>query len=446
MANLCSKRALWTVNDKESANLVIKIEELKILENRLVLFKLSYPKKIKKYFLSNFFWVKYDEDMHDVSKSILDIPAVSNILPLAWAIGANIYVKELDKRYLESVNRITSVMKRWYPKLSFSTNIDVEKTVSNSFAGEGYGLLFSGGIDSTTSYIRNKNKKPDLIMVWGADIRLDREEFWRKVKKKYKDFADQENVKLNFIKTNMRQFINERLLTMEFGRYLTDSSWWGALHHGIGLLGLCAPITVTKHIKTILSPASHTRELFEYRWGSHPLIDNQMSWAGVKVVHDSYDLSRQEKIRCVLKDYIRNSKRYPLLRVCWSQFRDFNCGKCEKCLRTVAGLVLENIDPNKCGFNIDSNFFDFLKQNFIERRFTLSPGKVFLWKGIQRYIPKTMDHNLYGCKEFFEWFKDFDVTENVPKRNVNIRQCLLRIYYKLPENVQSARVEKWLKK
>jgi hypothetical protein len=419
------------VKDKEFANPSIRIEESKILGNRRLSFKFSYSEEIKKYFLSNCFWVEYDEDINDVSPSILEIPAVSNILPIAWATGSNIYVKELDKGYLESVNKIKAVMKRWYPELSFSANIDVEKIVSNSFGNKGHGLLFGGGIDSTASYIRNKSKKPNLIIVWGADIPLDREEFWRKVKKKYRDFANHENVNIAFIKTNMRQFLNEKLLTLRFGRYLSDHSWWGGLHHGIGLLGLCAPVSVTRHLGTILIAASHTQRLIEYPWGSHPLVDNKISWADVKVIHDSYDLTRQEKIHHIIKPYIESSDSSPLLRVCWSQFQDFNCNECEKCSRTIAGLLVEGIDPNKCGFKIDSKVLGNIKQNLVEKKFILSPGKVFLWKNIQEHIPEKMaNHSLYGCKEFFEWIKDYDFSENLRREHF-----LLRVYHKIPENI-----------
>lgn len=414
----------------------IKIEQLKVLKNRL-LTKLSYSKNVEKYFVSNLFYVEYDQHVYNVSKSILYIPAVSSLITVAWAIGADIYVEELDKTYLESLGKIELVMKDWYPNLPFSTNIHVEKVVPNSFSNNGYGLLFSGGIDSTASYIRHKSKKPDLIMVLGLDIPLDEEKFWRKVKNEYEDFAHRENVKINFIKTNARQFIDERLLGIEFGRYLT-SSWWGGFQHGIFLLGLCAPLTV-EHIGTILIAATYTRQ-FKYPWGSHPLIDNKISWADVGVVHDAYELSRQEKIRYVLKNYVRNSGHHPFLWVCWSSLRDFNCGKCEKCSRTIIGLVLENIDPNKCGFNINSKFFDFLKQNLIDSRFIWGEDEDFMWKDIQRHIPEVMGHNLHDSKKFFEWFKTFDVSGNMRKRNIirnTIKSRLRYFYYKLPSNIQN---------
>lgn len=410
--------------------------ELEASEDGLLLGRLSCSRNIRKYIRSNLFYVKYDKDIHNVSSSILYIPFVSNVITFAWAIGADIYIRELDEMFLESLDKIKTIMKRWYPIFPFSARVIVENIASNNFDCKGYGLLFSGGLDSTASYIKHRDQKPNLIMIWGADIPPNRIDFWNKIKNHYKKFADQEGIEINFVRTNMH-FLRESMLTFKFGKYLTDSSWWGALQHGVGLLGLCAPLTVTERIGTIFIASSHNQELFDYRWGSHPLIDNKVSWVNVKVIHDGYASTRQEKIRNAVKNYIKNTGRHPLLRVCYSQFNDFNCGKCEKCSRTITGLVLENIDPNKCGFNIESGFFDSLKQNLLERRFVLSPGRVFLWKDIQKYIPEGMSHNLYNCKEFLRWLKDFDFSE-VKKGDLNIKKYLAYLFHQLPENIQKA--------
>jgi len=417
----------------------IEIEELKILENRLLLFKLSYSREIKKFFSSNYFYVRYDKDIHNVSTSILEIPVISNIITVAWAVGADIYVEQLDKTYLKSLDDIKAVMRRWYPSFCFSTEIYAEKIVTNKFSNEAYGLLFSGGIDSMTSYLVHRNRRPHLIMVWGADIPVDREKFWTEVRNVYQEFAEQENMAIDFVKTNMRQFINEQLLNAEFGRKMRGFSWWGGIHHGIGLVGLCAPLTV-ESIGTLLIAASHTEE-FKQPWGSHPLIDGKISWADVRVVHDGYELSRQEKIRRILKGYMRNEKHNPYLRVCFSQFRDFNCGKCEKCSRAITGLVLEGIDPNKCGFNLATDFFGFLRQKLVEGEFFSSEDEVFMWKDIQRHIPEEICHNLHDSKQFFKWFRDFDISRKSRKRLVRWRSTLLRIYDRLPRNVHDVILE-----
>ncbi len=165
-------------------------------------------------------------------------------------------------------------------------------------------------------------------------------------------------------------------------------------------------------------------------WGSHPSIDNNISWANVKVFHDGYELSRQEKIRYVIKNYIRETGSYPLIRVCTKKITNqFNCSKCEKCYRTIIGLLLGGIDPNKCGFNIDSRTFRFIRQKLIKRKIMLGKDEVFMWKDIQEHTPATINHNLNDSKEFFGWFKDFDIVEN--------EKLPYSIYFNLPENAKN---------
>jgi hypothetical protein len=166
----------------------------------------------------------------------LNIPAVTTLALVAWAIGADIYVKELDETYIESLSRIKSIIKRVYPNFSFSTQINAEKVISNKFSNEGYALLFSGGLDATTSYIRHRSKKPQLISIWGNDILPKQTIIWEKCKKKITDFAEQEKVKTHFVKTNVHSFMYENLLSVEFGLWL-----WGRVSHGPTMLSLCAP-------------------------------------------------------------------------------------------------------------------------------------------------------------------------------------------------------------
>jgi len=403
----------------------IILKEFRILKNRLLLFPFYYSKNIQRFFWSNMYYVEYDKDIHEVCKSILYIPFISNIITVAWAIGADIYVKELDKNYLESLEEIKSVMTEWYPQLPFSTNIYVDNVVSNKFNNDEYGLLFSGGIDSTFSYYRNKDKKQNLIMIWGADIPLTEEKYWKNVKKKYEDWSEKENININFIKTNIATVLNINFLNSLFGRYLTDFNWWGSFQHSITLLGLCAPLTV-ENIGTIMIASSYTRE-FNHPWVSHPLIDNKISFGDVRVIHNGHKLSRQQKIRFVLKKYIQNHEQFPPIRVCYKNFNYFNCNKCEKCSRTITGLVLENIDPNKFGFKINGNYFNTLKKQLVEGKFTFGEDEIFMWRDIQRHIPEIIDHNLYNSKDFFKWLKTFNFSRNINSFRLRSRRIILRM-------------------
>ena len=74
-------------------------------------------------------------------------------------------------------------------------------------------------------------------------------------------------------------------------------------------------------------------------WGSHPLLDPYFSSFNLKVIHDGFTQSRFQKTKLVAgwDAALKN------LRVC-NKYRLYNenylnCGKCEKCLRTMLALT-----------------------------------------------------------------------------------------------------------
>jgi hypothetical protein len=358
--------------------------------------------------------VEYDSAIDDVNKSILTVPAVSAFIPLAWATGASIYVEKLDATFLRSLEDVKTVMKKWHPSYSFATEVVVTKVVHNEFHGKDYGLLFSGGLDSVVSYIQNRSLKPHLVSIWGLDILTQMTTLWKRVETAISEFADKEGVPIHFIKSNIRQLFNEPLLSIEFGK-----SWWVRFSHGLTTIGLCAPLTA-KGIGTILIASTrgpqHEGEV-RYPLGSSPLIDERISWADVKVIHDCFGLNRQQKINRVLKPFTE-TEYHPLLRVCTESMQELNCSGCCKCLNTIAGLVLEGIDPNRCGFTMNDKTLTSLKQSFLNREFEVfehdfaAPNFIWRtdeWKEIQAEIPHSPSFNNYNSKRFFSWLRDFDL-------------------------------------
>lgn len=407
----------------------IRIERVSVTEGQ-ILVRFSCSRRIRKYFSSDTVSIQYDVALDDVSESILVIPAVSVLLPVAWATGANLYVEELDKNYLKSLEKIKVVMKRWYPTFSFDTKIFVQKKITNEFSNKEHGLLFSGGLDSVTSYIQNRDLKPHLISVWGLDVLLKKETLWKKIKDSLSDFARKEEVPIHFIKSNIRQLIYEPLLSIDFGY-----SWWVRVSHGLTTISLCAPLTA-KGIGTLIIASTrgpHHSDKERYPLGSSPLIDNKLSWADVKVVHDGYELNRQQKIKYVLKEFVE-TEYHPLLRVCTNAVNDLNCSQCNKCLETMTGLVLDGIDPNKCGFKITDKTLESLKQKFLnhshpvfEHEFVSSNFKWRTddWKEIQNEIPENINDDLYNSREFFEWLRRFDLMKYGNEMEKQMRNAII---------------------
>ena len=92
---------------------------------------------------------------------------------------------------------------------------------------------------------------------------------------------------------------------------------------------------------TMYIASGHTwRELWPD--GSHPLTDPLWSSSAVNIVHHARDVTRAEKLARIAQA----PGALEILRVCW-QDKGFNCGHCEKCVRTMVLLRLLGLQsPN----------------------------------------------------------------------------------------------------
>jgi hypothetical protein len=430
----------------------ITIQNPKISSDKRISVDLSCSKGIRKYLLSDKLYVEYDMPISGLTPSILQIPAVSGVITVAWAVGADIYIDELDKTYLEYIRRWQSVVKRWRSNFSGTGTIHTGKVVSNNFVNDGKGLLFTRGVDSIASYIKHNHEKPVLIHVWGTDVRPDDEETWKKMLNRLTDFATIEKVPLHIIRTNIPRAVNMGLLYVRFGL-----DWWQQVSHAVVLTGLCAPLTCAANIGTLYMASSTTPD-WKYAGGSNPVGLAKMSWGGTHVEYDNYEISRQLKIRYFMKDYIKSHGGI-FLKVCNNVQRpESNCGKCGKCLRTITELVLEGIDPNKCGFsNVNGNTFHRIKEEFEKERFFRKKwivesegdaikriGEAYYWQDMQKHILETIENSPAGSESFLEWFRDFNFQDYLRRTENNIEislvyflhMCLLSICYHMPESTQ----------
>ena len=161
--------------------LFIKISDISVSECQLKI-KFDFSKELSKYFFKNSFEVFYDQNIENVDESILSLPAVLSLVPIAWACGAEFFVDKLDESCFRSLKNLRKVYTNYFPKFSLSGNIHVQKIISNSFNNNRNALLFSGGLDSRISYVRNKDKNPILITVLRPSDSPKNFEFHNKIK------------------------------------------------------------------------------------------------------------------------------------------------------------------------------------------------------------------------------------------------------------------------
>ncbi len=143
-------------------------------------------------------------------------------------------------------------------------------------------------------------------------------------------------------------------------------------------------------------------------FGTDSRIVGNIRWSGINVIPSGYELNRQEKKHYILKNFIKNNY-HPKLQVCQyapSISSNLNCGYCEKCSRSIVGLIVEGIDPRKCGFYVRDDFFEHVRTRVIP---TSTPAN---WSMIQKYMDKNKYTNLNPrISDFFEWFQNYDFAE-----------------------------------
>ncbi len=308
---------------------------------------------VRKYFVAEEpLYSKYLIDVSKVPDSISVIPFLANVLPIAWYAGFVIEVEEVDETFYRAQELVRAEFaKRDNTKLSGV--LVAKKLVKNKLKGNKTAMLFSGGVDAYATYIRIYEKEPDLVTLLGADIEIKDQEQWGD----FTDFIENEELlKKNhkeYIETNLRDFY-----TYQVELLLKDMGWWGKVQHGLALIGSIAPLSYVLGYKSIYIASSYTDNI-DIDWGSTPEIDEKISWAdGIKVFHDGYELKRQDKVD-LIADFAATTDTKFRLRVCYSEKRtEFNCSICEKCFRTILGLILNGKNPNDYGFNVNGNIYN----------------------------------------------------------------------------------------
>jgi hypothetical protein len=370
-------------------------------------YRLHVSRSLRKYFLSDTLYVQYDSgvDLRNVDAGILSIPMAALIVPIAWAVGADVQLPEIDAAYMQSLDRVKDPYRSMHPTFSFAGRIRAQKETRSRFEGSRTCMLFTAGVDSLTSYLRHKQEKPDLVSVWGLpDAPPYQDAFGKTMWANIGRFAGLDECEVIRVKTDMISGINRELLSRQFGL-----QWYPDAGFGMSLLGLCAPIARSRRIGTAIIASSWTVD-YKGPPGSHPSVDNNLSWADVRTLHDGHELSRQQKVSYLCEP--ENRRYLAHLRVCWEWALSRNCGHCEKCFRTIAGLVAEEVDPNHCNFKVNEATFPYMADCFVKGKLALHDMQMCLWKDIQQRIPERIDTDIHGSREFLTWLKSYDLSHH----------------------------------
>ena len=375
-------------------------------------------KDLKPFIKNNEMFVEYDEEIH-ADDSILNIPMVASVLPLAWLSGSNIVVDSLDKGFKESMDKLQEVFKKMLPLPKYGIEILTDELIENQINPENpmrrTGILFSGGVDSYYSLVSNLESKPRLVMHWGVEgppypVYRD---YWEMVNKKYTKYAEKNDLTFNLTRTNVREIIKPRRVGHYFHRELYYGSLWVRLQESLVLLCLAAPISINRFDRLLIAASMYEgspSNLDVYKpHSARPEVDEVISWAGLRVKHDGF-IPRYQKVK-YLVDYLK--KENITFRVCLARPGNqntpdkMNCNNCSKCYRTIMQLAQAGYDPNNCGFKVDETTFTNIKEHYMKY------GLDVYGENSKKIIPEIIEQDIHGSKAFFEWLKDYNPPEGI---------------------------------
>ena len=339
------------------------------------------------------FYAEYEVDLSEVPESILFIPLIANLAPIAWLAGLPLDVPTLDANFLSSLGQVKAVFVKNYPGISDEDSpIQAETTVESEVRGSKHAMLFSGGVDAYATFFRHREEGLDLVSVRGADIPVDDGGQWQRLVycNTREPILSPHNKR--HIEANLRDFY-----TYHVSLLIPTKAWWGTVQHGLALNSLVAPLAYVLGYSKVYIASSYT-EAIQIVWGSTPEIDNAINWSGSRVEHDGYELQRVDKIGLIVLA-TRSDRDKPNLRVCYSELNDgLNCSNCEKCFRTMLGLSLFGADPAEFGFVVRADTYE--KMIHIANGFKTAGSRYFWWELSERMrVVDASDVRLLGTED-----------------------------------------------
>ena len=400
----------------------IRIERITHSQSSLIC-RFNFAPELERCFSSSVLYFNYDFPIEGIPESVLSIPILGVLVPVAWVTGARTMANEADTNYVACLQKVAAVMQRIYPTVRIVNDLECTKVDTPWSSGaDRTCLLYSGGVDSTVSLLRNLGPNISLMSVRGTpDMRLWEDEFWVRAERGLALLPQSLGVERHVVETNALDVVNFGELNRRLkGKF--DSGWWENIAHGLLLISLCSPYTYVEGINKMMIASSYSRDN-AHPWGSTPDSDQNIAWGGLTTIYDSFDMPRAQKVREILVPFMVAHPGLVRLRVCTGRRSErlssgtLNCGRCEKCVRTEMLLMWAGVDPVSCGFPTP-NFAE-MKEGLISGRYVSQTPFSLLAIQKSKARPNGELISRYpAMKYFFDWFYGWKVPEGPKRRSL----------------------------
>ncbi len=260
------------------------------------------------------------------------------LLPLAMTLGEDLHADGvLSPRLFRGLQEFQQVQCAWKPTSFRPVEITATRLEASRRDASGGGVVssFSGGVDSFYTLWRHlPDNEPNpayrishclMINGFDADSDVDDRGHFSRIRMALEPVLTGLGVQLVVCRTNYMSFSDPNILKQSFGAMVTAPA-----------------LVLGPMVSCFFIPASYRFNEF-FRDGSHLLLDHLIATESMETVHDASHLMRPERTAVVSAW----SATYNVLRVCFNAtgYREdtgsiVNCGRCEKCIRTMKTLEL----------------------------------------------------------------------------------------------------------
>jgi hypothetical protein len=276
---------------------------------------------------------------YEISGEILPPPlevhdfAVVAALLVALSDGRPMHVEgPVTETLLRNLEEFQEAWAMWRPRYR-PVRITADQTLQTQPSPHRKGVVaVSGGVDGTFALLRHHSGHARLrtarpacaLMVHGFDIPLLKQEAFDRAHNSVREMTRALGVPLATVRTNWREVAGNNWV-MDYHVALS-----ACLHQFQGL----ANVGVTG--------AGEDYTQLVVPWGSNPVTNHLLSGGGFQVHTEGCGFSRTERVRLIC-DYPEIAAK---LRVCWEgPITGANCGRCEKCIRTMLNFMANKQEP-----------------------------------------------------------------------------------------------------
>jgi hypothetical protein len=254
--------------------------------------------------------------------------AIAGLLP-AMATGRDLHLPDelpISIGVLERLERLQQIFLAWGPALGTKfSRVQVRATVGAAPpAVPGLGSYFSGGVDGTYTFLKHRPNVAHAIFLKGIDMQVTNDGLYQEALQANREFVEARGAAVISAATNVRFFGHH--FGLSWNTYL-----------GAGLASMASAI----RLEQVLLAAGHTWGEMRPN-GTHPLTDPLWSGGSTTIIRDGEEARRSQKLAAIAVD----PGALAILRVCW-QDNGYNCGTCEKCLRTMAAIELLGLTASR---------------------------------------------------------------------------------------------------